>query len=267
VDYVSSPSAPGLGLNGRVAVVTGAGRGIGRAVALDLARRGASVACLGRNLANLEALAAEVESENVEALVVRVDVSDESDVARAAQVVLDRLGRCDILVNNAGIAYLEPIAETTLSSWNSVLATNLTAPFLCAKHLIAALSKSGRGSIVNLGSINGLVSMRGLASYCASKGGLHHLTREMALEFAPRGVRVNCVAPGFIRTDMFEQSHPPARQAQIAALHALGRVGEPEEVAAVVSFLCSDLASFVTGATLLVDGGLTTQFGLLDPAD
>jgi NAD(P)-dependent dehydrogenase (short-subunit alcohol dehydrogenase family) len=222
------------------------------------------VACLGRNRANLDGVVEAITEEGGKGSAFTVDLLDEQALLGVVDLVLGRLGACDILVNNAGIANLEAIQETSSASWDAVLSTNLTAPFLLTRQLVASLAESGHGSVVNVGSINGIVSMRGLASYCASKGAIHHLTKQMALELAPRGIRVNCVAPGFIRTDMFDDSHPPERRARIAALHALGRVGEPAEVAAVVSFLCCDLASFVTGATVVVDGGLTTQFGLLD---
>jgi 3-oxoacyl-[acyl-carrier protein] reductase len=255
-------AAPGLDLGSRVAVVTGASRGIGRAIALDLARRGAAVVCGSRDLKRARGTAAAIEAAGGRALAVPLDVREEASILRMVETVLETFSGVDFLVNNAGIAVLEDLESARLEGWNDVLASNLTGPFLCARQLVSHLARSGRGAIVNVGSTNGMVTMRGLASYCASKGGLHHLTRQMALELADRGVRVNCVAPGFIRTDMFETSHGAERKAWIARLHPLGRVGQPEEVAFAVSFLCSDLASFITGAVLTVDGGLTTQFGL-----
>jgi NAD(P)-dependent dehydrogenase (short-subunit alcohol dehydrogenase family) len=237
-----------LDLSGRVAVVTGASRGIGRAIALDLARRGATVACASRDLPRAGETANEAGGRAF-----ALDVRDDASVERLAHDVVEAFGGVDILVNNAGIGP---------GSWEDVLATNLTGPHLCVRHLLPQLERSGRGAIVNVGSINGLVTMKGLDAYCAAKGGLHHLTRQLAHELGACGIRVNCVAPGFIRTDMFETSHTEERKQWIAGLHALGRVGGAEEVAYAVSFLCSDLASFVTGAVLTVDGGLTTQFGL-----
>jgi 3-oxoacyl-[acyl-carrier protein] reductase len=241
---------PDIDLGERVAVVTGASRGIGRAVALDLARRGAIVACASRDLERAEETAAEAGGG---ARAFALDVREEASIVRLAEDVAAAFGGAAILVNNAGIG---------TDDWDDVLATNLTGAFLCVRHLLPQLAASGRGAVVNVGSINGLVTMKGYASYCAAKGGLHHLTRQLAHELGGRGVRVNCVAPGFVRTDMFETSHTEPRKEWIASLHPLGRVGGAEEVAYAVSFLCSDLASFVNGAVLTVDGGLTTQFGL-----
>jgi NAD(P)-dependent dehydrogenase (short-subunit alcohol dehydrogenase family) len=213
-------------------------------------------------MAMANATADAIKVDGGQAVAIPVDVRHEDSIVDMVRAVLDSFGGVDILINNAGIAGGGSVAETDLAGWSEVLATNLTSVFLCSKHLVDHLSRTGHGAIVNVGSINGVVTMKHLAGYCASKGGLHHLTKQMALDLAEHGIRVNCVAPGFIKTDMFDVSHPEWRKAYIAKLHALGRVGTPEEVAYAVSFLSSDLASFITGAVLLVDGGLTVQFGL-----
>lgn len=253
---------PTIDLDGRAAVVTGASRGIGRAIAINLAKCGATVACVSRNEELIQGVVEEITAQGGRAQAHAADVRDEVRMREIIEAVCETFGGLDILVNNAGIFGGKSIVETDRETWDDVIATNLTAPYLWTKHCVEPLTDGGHGSVVNIGSINGVVTMRGLPAYCGSKGGLHHLTKQLAFDLAERRIRVNCVAPGFIRTDMFQEHHPPERKRHIADLHALGRVGEPEEIAHVVSFLCSDLASFMTGAVVMVDGGLTVQFGL-----
>jgi NAD(P)-dependent dehydrogenase (short-subunit alcohol dehydrogenase family) len=249
-------------LAGRVAIVTGASRGIGRAICLDLGRHGAVVAATSRNRALGEETVSLVSVEGGSARFFEVDVRDEDQVDRLIQAVIEQFGQLDIVVNNAGISRLQGIDTENLAGWSEVLATNLTAPFLLVRHALPHLKASSAAAVVNVGSVLGLVAMRETTAYCAAKGGLHQMTRALALELARWAIRVNCVAPGFIRTEMYEGGHPPDRKARIEQLHALGRVGTPDEVARTVRFLASDDASFVTGACLPVDGGLTAQFGL-----
>jgi 3-oxoacyl-[acyl-carrier protein] reductase len=249
-------------LAGRVALVTGASRGIGRAIAVDLARNGAAVAVCSRNVDLLAETASLIVSAGGDARAFKVDVRSPEEIEGLVRSVVERFAGLDILVNNAGIARTAGGTSETLEGWSDVLDTNLTAPFLLTRCAADRLGAGGHGAIVNIGSVMGLVAMRELAAYCAAKAGLHHLTRQFALDLAPLGIRVNCVVPGFIRTELFESSHDEERKARIARLHALGRVGRPEEVADAVTYLVSDRASFVTGACLVVDGGLTTQVGV-----
>lgn len=248
-----------------VAIVTGASRGIGLAVAHELGRAGHRVVAVARDEDRLDTAASELEAAGVAVETVAADLADHTVIHALGHELADRHDAVAALVNNAGATDLRLTADVEPEEWAWNLALNLTAPQVLSRALAPALARAG-GSIVNVGSVSGLMAARGLSAYGAAKAGLHHLTRVLALELGPAGVRVNAVAPGFIATELFDSHHPPERQAALAAAHGLGRVGTPEEVAAVVGFLCGTAAAFVSGAVLPVDGGLTARLAIPDLA-
>ncbi len=247
-------------LSGRLAVVTGGGRGIGRAIARTLARYGAELVVAGRNRSALEETVAAIREAGGEAWSQPVDVTDESSVIALREAVLERRGRIDILVNNAGIdPHYAPMERTSFEEWQAILDVNLSGVFRCCRHLGTAMLEQQHGSIVNVSSIAGHVAFRRQVPYCASKGGVEMLTRALALDWADRGVRVNAVAYAFIRTDLTKgiTGHPHLSK-RLLARTPMGRFGSVEETAGAVLFLAADRASsYVTGTTVFVDGGWT----------
>ncbi len=248
------------GLAGKVAIVTGASSGIGRATALAFAREGVKVVVSDVNVPGGEETVRLIKEQGGEAIFVRCDVSQESEVKALVETTLATFGRLDFACNNAGIGGdLAPTADYTLEGWNRVISINLTGAFLCMKYEIPAMLKQGGGAIVNMASILGHVGFAGAPAYVAAKHGLIGLTKNAAIEYAKQGIRVTAVCPAFIHTPMVDDGLTPEAKAQVEAAHPIGRMGNPEEVAELVVFLCSDGASFMTGNPILVDGGYVAQ--------
>lgn len=242
-------------LEGHVALVTGASQGIGRAVAMDLARSGAAVACCARNEEKLAAVVKEIEAAGGKAAAFKMDVANEDEVKAAVKAAIEKFGRVDILVNNAGITRDTLVMRMKRADWDSVLATNLSGAFYCTQAVIPNMLKLRWGRVINISSIFGQMGQTGQANYAASKAGLIGLTMAMAREVASRNITVNAVAPGWIETDMTKDLKEEMK-AEVMKMVPLGRAGTDAEVASAVRFLASDDASYITGQVLKVNGGM-----------
>ena len=249
-------------LAGKVALITGGGTGIGRAIALAFAREGANVAVAGRRLEKLKEVTGEIEKQGGKAIALECDVTRAAQVARAVEETAKRFGKLNVLVNNAGIVHVSTVEGVSEEQWDRVMTVNVKGPFLMSRAALKEFRKAGGGAIVNIGSVLGLVAMRDRAAYATSKGAVTMLTKAMALDHAHENVRVNCICPSIVETDLVKGLFDDSEQGQRLRKSRmgtipLGRFGKPMDVAELAVFLASEESSWLTGAAIPLDGGLT----------
>ncbi|QJD82900.1 SDR family NAD(P)-dependent oxidoreductase [Cohnella herbarum] len=254
-----------MGWEDKVVIVTGGGGGIGRSIAHKFAGAGAAVVIVGRTLSKVETVANEITEMGYRAVAMAADVAAEDDVKRIVQETLKQFGRIDVMVNNAAVCPQVRLTDMSLDEWNGVITNNLTSVFLFCRGVIPSMLEQGGGVIVNVSSVHAVATLDGYSAYSASKAGIVGLTRAIALDYAKQNIRANTVLPGAVRTPMLESSvrnlDTPREEImkQWDESQPIGRIGQPEEIAAVVMFAASPDNSFMTGATLVADGGMTAE--------
>ena len=252
-------------LENKVAFITGAGRGIGQAIAEKMASEGASVALAEIDFASAQSVAEQLLKQGYQALPIRTDITQEADVQAAVTQVLERFGRVDILVNNAGKNFYYDATTMSDSEWNNAMDVDVKGAWLCCKHILPSMIAAKAGSIVNIASVHARITAPGHFPYAAAKSALVGLTRNLALDYAPYNIRVNAICPGWVRTSLVQdwfdrRPDPQAAEERVLNFQPLKRLGTPAEIANFVAFVASDEASFITGAELVIDGGMSIMF-------
>lgn len=248
-------------LAGKVALITGGGTGIGRSTALAFVREGAKVAVVGRRLERLLEAVKEMKAAGGDAIAVSCDVSRAADVQSAVRKVVETFGKLNVVVNNAGVLHVSTIEEIPEDEWDRLIGANLKGPFLMCRAALPEFRKAGGGAIVNVGSVLGLVAMKKRAAYCASKGGLTLLTKAIAIDHGHENIRANCICPSIVETELVSQLFDTpdgdrVKRERLATI-PLGRMGRPTDIAELAVYLASDESSWLTGAAIPIDGGLT----------
>jgi len=257
---------PGFDLTGKVALVTGGSRGLGRGIALGLAHAGADVAICGRNEETAKATAAEIAGLGRTGLAIRADVSIVSDINNMVEQVMDKFQHIDILVNSAGINYRMPAVEMTEEYWDAIIDANLKGTFFCCQAVGKVMIQQNKGKIINIGSLTSTIALPRVGPYGATKGGVHILTKTLAIEWAPYNINVNCIGPGFYRTDLAQPLFDtPGWQEELLDMVPMNRPGVPEDLMGTAIFLASDASDYITGQTIFVDGGFLAGWKKFQP--